>query len=73
MSLGHAPTSNKETVKKWWKEHYNHDVEIEDRNPNLLWAMDEYGNEFEEIMEDEYGADWKQITWDIYNKFKKEK
>lgn len=71
MTLGHAPTSNKETVKNWWKEHYNHDIEIEERNPDLLWSMDEYGDEFEEIMEDEYGENWKQITWDMYNESRK--
>lgn len=58
-----TPTSNKETVKKWWKDHYDVDIEIEERNPLLLWEMDYYGDEFEEIMEDEYGPDWKEI-WD---------
>ena len=63
LAFGATPTSNAETVKKWWKEHYNVDIEIEERNPLLLWEMDYYGDEFEEIMEDEYGPDWKEI-WD---------
>jgi len=66
MALGHAPTSNKETVKNWWKEHYNQDIEIEDRNPELFWSMDEYGDEFEEIMQEEYGDNWKEYWDNIY-------
>jgi hypothetical protein len=61
--LGASPTSNKETVIKWWKDNYNVDIEIEERNPLLLWEMDYYGDEFESIMEDEYGKDWKEY-WD---------
>ncbi len=63
LALGATPTSNAETVKKWWKDHYNVDIEIEERNPLLFWEMDYYGDDFEEIMEDEYGPDWKEI-WD---------
>lgn len=70
IALGASPTSNPDTVKKWWKENYNVDIEIEERNPLLLWEQDYYGDEFEEIMEEEYGPDWKKI-WD--DRWKKEK
>lgn len=63
LALGATPTSNIETVKKWWKDHYDIDVEIEERNPMLLWEMDYYGDNFEEVMEDEYGENWK-ADWD---------
>jgi len=63
LCLGCSPTSNKETVKKWWKEHYDVDIEIEERNPLLLWERDYYGDDFETIMEEEHGENWKEI-WD---------
>ena len=58
-----SPTGNAETVKKWWKDHYDIDIEIEERNPLLFWEQDYYGDEFEEIMEEEDGPDWKE-KWD---------
>ena len=70
MALGASPTCNPEIVKKWWKENYDVDVEIEERNPLLFWEQDEYGDEFEEIMIDDYGENWKEY-WD--NLWKKEK
>lgn len=63
LAMGATPTSNAETVKKWWKEHYDVDIEIEERNPLLFWEKEYYGEEFEEVMEDEYGPNWKEI-WD---------
>lgn len=62
ICLGASPTSNKETVKKYW-ESQGKSVEIEDRNPLLLWDKDYYGSEFENAMLDEYGPDWKEF-WD---------
>lgn len=62
ICLGASPTSNKETVKKYW-ESQGKTIEIEDRNPLLLWDMDYYGSEFEEIFREEYGEDWKEF-WD---------
>ena len=62
VALGASPTGNAETVKKWWKENYGKDIEIVERNPYLLWEMDEYGDEFEDVMIDEYGENWKEIT-----------
>ena len=58
LAMGATPSSNAETVKKWWKDHYNVDIEIEERNPLLFWEMDNYGDNFEEVMKDEYGDDW---------------
>jgi len=58
-----SPTGNAETVKKWWKDHYDVDIEIEERNPLLFLERDYYGDEFEEIMEEEDGPDWKE-KWD---------
>lgn len=60
ICLGASPTSNKETVKKYW-ESQGKSIEIEDRNPLLLWDKDYYGSEFEEVMLDEYGEDWKEF------------
>lgn len=62
VCLGCSPTSNKETVKKYW-ESQGKPVKIEDKNPLLLWDMDYYGSEFENVMLDEYGEDWKEF-WD---------
>jgi hypothetical protein len=70
IALGASPTSNPDTVKKWWKENYNVDIEIEERNPLLFWEQEEYGDDFEDIMKDEYGENWKEY-WD--NKWQKEK
>ena len=58
-----SPTGSIETVKKWWKDHYDIDIEIEERNPLLFWEQDYYGDEFEKIMEEEDGPDWKE-KWD---------
>ena len=62
ICLGASPTSNKEAVKKYW-ESQGKPIEIEDRNPLLLWEMDYYGKDFEEVMLDEYGPNWKEY-WD---------
>ena len=62
ICLGASPTSNKETVKKYW-ESQGKPIEIEEKNPLLLWDMDYYGSEFENVMLDEYGPDWKEF-WD---------
>ena len=58
-----SPSGSIETVKKWWKDHYDVDIEIEERNPLLFWEKDYYGDNFEEIMEEEDGPDWKE-KWD---------
>ena len=71
--MGASPTSNAETVKKWWKDHYNVDIEIVERNPWLLWEYDNYGDQMNEIMTDDYGENWEQIWWDKYHKEEAEK
>lgn len=63
IALGASPSNSAKNVKEWWKENYNVDIEIEERNPLLLWEMDNYGDDFEEIMEEEEGPNWKEI-WD---------
>ena len=62
ICLGASPTSNKETVKKYW-ESQGKTIEFEDRNPLLFWDKEYYGSEFEEVFEEEYGSNWKEI-WD---------
>ena len=63
IALGASPSGSMKNVKEWWKENYNVDIEIEERNPLLLWDQDYYGDDFEEIMEEEDGPDWKE-KWD---------
>lgn len=67
IALGCSPSSNKESVIKYWKEQ-GIDITIEDRNPMLFWDMDDLGDEFEEVMIDEYGKDWKNYWWKKYYK-----
>lgn len=62
ICLGASPTSNKETVRKYW-ESQGKTIEFEDRNPLLFWDKEYYGSSFEKIFEDEYGENWKEI-WD---------
>lgn len=62
ICLGASPTSNKESVEKYW-ESQGKPIKIVDKNPLLLWDMDYYGSDFEETMEDEYGENWKEF-WD---------
>lgn len=59
-SLGGSPIGNKETVQKWWKENYNQDIEIEERNPKLFWYRD---NDYtDEDLANEFDSDnWKEI------------
>lgn len=62
VALGASPTSNPKTVVEYWaKQGVN--VNIEWRNPLLLWEIDEYGDKFEESMVELYGDDWKEY-WD---------
>ena len=59
IALGASPCTNKDTVIEYWKSQ-GIDIEIEERNPLLIWERDYYGDEFEEVMIDEYGDDWKE-------------
>lgn len=59
VTLGASPTCNPDTVIEYWAKQ-GVDIDIEWRNPLLLWEMDEYGDDFEEYMEEEYGDDWEQ-------------
>lgn len=69
VALGASPTSNPNTVIKYWKKR-GIDVYINWRNPLLLWEMDEYGDEFEEYMIEEYGEDWEKYWKDEWEKRK---
>lgn len=61
ISLGASPSSNAESVKKWWKENHNEDIEIEERNPILFWYRDNgYTDEDLEIEFD--SENWKEIV-----------
>lgn len=71
VTLGASPTSNKEKVIEYWKSQ-GVDLNIEDRNPLLLWEMDEYGENFEEVMEDEYGENWEEYWWEKYEEEKRQ-
>lgn len=68
IALGPSPTSCAESVIEYWKSQ-DVDIEIKERNPLLLWDMDYYGDDFEEVMKEEYGDNWKEY-WD--NKWKVE-
>ena len=68
VTLGPSPSSCAESVIQYWAQQ-GVDIKIEERNPLLLWEMDEYGENFEEFMRFDYGDDWKEY-WD--NKWKKE-
>lgn len=72
IALGASPTSNKETVKKYW-ESQGKSINIIDKNPLLLWEMDYYGSEFEEVMREEYGDDWESFWNDRYKENLEEK
>lgn len=62
VALGPSPNSCAEAVIQYWA-HQGVDIKIEERNPLLLWEMDYYGDDFEEVMKDEYGDNWKEY-WD---------
>ena len=72
VALGASPCSNKNTVIDYWKSQ-GVDLEIKDRNPLLLWEMDYYGDDFEEVMEEDYGEDWKEEWWERYETEKQAK
>lgn len=72
IALGASPTANAETVKKWWKENYNQDIEIEERNPKLFWYRD---NEYtdEDLAEEFDSENWKEIVDKEWEEEKAEK
>lgn len=56
LAFGATPTSNPETVKQWWRDHYNVEIEIEERIPKLFWYFD-HGYTHEDLI-DEFGEDY---------------
>lgn len=72
ISLGASPCTNANTVKKWWKENYNQDIEIEERNPRLFWYRDmEYTDE--DLAEEFDSENWKEIVDKEWEEEKAEK
>lgn len=72
IALGSSPTCNPETVKKWWKENYNQDIEIEERNPRLFWYRD-MGYTDEDLAEEFDSENWKEIVDKEWEEEKAEK
>lgn len=69
VALGCSPTSNPTSVIEYWAKR-GIDIDIEWRNPLLLWKMDECGDEFEEYMVEEYGDGWEKYWKDEWEKRK---
>ena len=72
IALGASPCSNAETVKKWWKDNYNQDIEIEERNPKLFWYRD-MGYTDEDLAEEFDSENWKEIVDKEWEEEKAEK
>lgn len=64
IALGASPTCNPKTVIEYWKSQ-GKDIKIDERHydSNVFWEEDEYGEDFESIMEDEYGKNWKEKVY----------
>ena len=58
-ALGASPTSNTESVKKYWKEKTGEDIQIEERNPKLFWYIDE-GYTDEDLEYEFDDPNWKE-------------
>ena len=72
IALGASPCSNADTVKKWWKENYDQDIEIEERNPKLFWYRD-MGYTDEDLAEEFDSENWKEIVDKEWEEEKAEK
>ena len=72
IALGASPCDNIKNVKQWWKENYNQDIEIEERNPKLFWYRD---NDYtDEDLEYEFDSpNWKEIIDKEWEEEKAEK
>ena len=71
IALGASPCSNPEIVKKWWKENYDQDIEIEERNPILFWYRDkEYTDE--ELAEEFETDNWREVVDEQWNSLTEE-
>ncbi len=72
ISLGSSPCTDAEIVKKWWKDNYNYDVKIEERNPKLFWYRD-MGYTDEDLAEEFDSENWKEIIDKEWEEEKAEK
>lgn len=71
-SLGPSPCIDMETVKKWWKDNYDYDVEIEEHNPLLFWYIDN-GYTDEDLAYEFDSENWKEIVDKEWEEEKAEK
>lgn len=71
VSLGPSPTSNPNTVVKYWEEN-GVSVDIIDRNPLIIPILDECEDydKFVEYMVEEYSDDWEKYFNDLWEESK---
>ena len=51
VALGASPTSNPETVRKYWKEK-GVEVEFVEKDPDTLWERDYYGDAYDDYLKE---------------------
>ena len=51
VALGASPTSNPETVRKYWKEK-GVELEFVEKDPNTLWERDYYGDAYDDYVKE---------------------
>ena len=51
VALGASPTSNPETVRKYWKEK-GIELEFIEKDPNTLWERDYYGDAYDDYLKE---------------------
>ena len=51
IALGASPTSNPETVRKYWKEK-GVELEFVEKDPNTLWERDYYGDAYDDYLKE---------------------
>lgn len=61
IGLGASPSTDAKSVKKWWKDNYDVDIEIVERNPKLFWYEDMGYTEDDLAMEfEDLGENWRE-------------
>ena len=51
VALGASPTSNPETVRKYWKEK-GVELEFVEKDPDTLWERDYYGDAYDDYLKE---------------------